>query len=363
MSDWDTLEGLRRSLPGYEQHLRDLAMRTMVGPLEMRPHFDRVRVGSTATSATLNTKLPVARLQAAAHEIAIGRMAPNSKYWSYINLTVAWASARNVLRLLRAQRQLLKTYAVLEAEIAYDIPASSIGEALAILIWIAARLGKRRHQRMHLRAEYEPNQKHLPPGKLPGPTIYFEDARSTVRLKLYARREKLPAGQFGEPIVRLEWTLKGAAIADHLGGRSLSHLLNADLMGFLHKQLVLEEVNHAELGKVLFPRTISDEGRARRGSHLFLRKRAERDRRKLGGRTRGSTKRRMVSRDIASLVAHHNPAQIRGYLRELQRSFLERGLRQRGRLRITNHRIDKCFRQIELPAKRRKFRYRLETSP
>jgi len=71
-----------------------------------------------------------------------------------------------------------------------------------------------------------------------------------VRLKCYIRREKFAAGRFGGLIVRLEWTLKGAAVVRHLGGNQIKDLIAADLNRFLIKNIRLQRVDHEAVGRL-----------------------------------------------------------------------------------------------------------------
>jgi len=160
--------------------------------------------------------------------------------------------------------------------------------------------------------------------------------------------------------VRLEWTLTGKrALTRHLGGNQIYHLATADLNAFLKRNLRLERVDHAALGKLLSPRSRippnakarapwnDPDYRARRAAFLTLRLLAEREADKFGD-----------DPTAAWRTCRDSPAQIRGYLRELRdgkRSPKRGRPKNKSRYRpitdfrpITDYRIDACFQSIEL---------------
>jgi hypothetical protein len=249
-------------------------------------------------------------------------------------------------------------------EIAFDVFAASEHPAQEALNSLIGMLSKRNHQRGFLRCEHKPD--HIPPeGLVSGPTYYLENRKSGVNLKCYVRHEKLAGGKFGRPIMRLEWTLKGKpALVRHLGGNQIGDLFQADLSGFLERNLRLERVDHLTLGKVFrgYPLTASRNsmrvGRARtvreqwadpdywtnRAAYLVLRWLAYREQEN-GHFASGD--------DYAREVCQNSPAQIRGYLRELR----DGKRRNRGRPKvkpriqkhaITDYRINACFHRIKL---------------
>lgn len=173
------------------------------------------------------------------------------------------------LLILQAHEVKLGQYSVAEAEIAFDVYATSIDDARERLKALIALLDKPRHQRRGLRIVHKPD-KEPPPGCLAEPTIYFEDRKSGVRLKCYIRQEKVVAGEFGELIVRLEWTLKRSSIVRHLGGQQIGDLLQADLNGFLKRNLRLKRANHLNLGKVLRGYTLTANINRRRAAERRL---------------------------------------------------------------------------------------------
>ena len=276
------------------------------------------------TPGGLKCRLPVSHLQQVSHRFVINRYrGRNQRMASTALLTCA--GNLDPLLILQAHEVKLGQYSVAEAEIAFDVYATSIDDARERLKALIALLDKPRHQRRGLRIVHKPD-KEPPPGCLAEPTIYFEDRKSGVRLKCYIRQEKVVAGEFGELIVRLEWTLKRSSIVRHLGGQQIGDLLQADLNGFLKRNLRLKRANHLNLGKVLRGYTLtaninSPPGRgATAFAYLNLRRFARQE------HARG----RFPSLDHALAVCQFSPAQIRGYLRELR----DGKRRKRGRQKL-----------------------------
>jgi hypothetical protein len=188
-------------------------------------------------------------------------------------------------------------------------------------------------------------------GYLPGvPTIYYESRRSTVAMKCYGRKAKLPGGRFGRFVIRLEWTLKGGrALVRHLGGNQITDLFAADLNAFLKHNPRLARVNHAKVGELFsvkrghHVRSIARGGaspilkqwsdpkyRARRAAFLALRVHAY-------GVSQG-LRPTMPDFDHALQVCQESPAEVRGYLRS----------RRAGSKRLTDYKINRCFGSVGL---------------
>jgi hypothetical protein len=246
-------------------------------------------------------------------------------------------------------------------EIAFDSVAGAPSSAPTGLLVLVGQIVKPRHQRRHLRVEHQPDRT-PPPGCTSGPTFYFEDRRSSVKLKAYVRQRKLPGGSFGEEHVRLEWTLsRKPAVVRHLGGNKIEHLLKADLGKFLGRNLRLEQVDHVELGYMLagiparrrqkpqsppasnsptiLKQLRDPDYRARRQALTLLRCLANREEAKF------------ADFEQALWVCQHSPAQIRGYLKELRdgtrprRRGRPKNIKPR-RMPITDYKIERCFRRI-----------------
>jgi hypothetical protein len=219
------------------------------------------------------------------------------------------------------------------------------------LLALIAPLDKRWQQRGHLHLMSKPGAR-VSSGYLPGmPTIYYEERRSSVSMKCYGRRAKLPGRRFGACIIRLEWTLKGKrALLRHLGGNQLTDLLAADLNAFLKRNPRLARVDHVAVGKLfkvrrdrnralpisrggalpIFKQFKDPDYRAGRAAFLVLRVRAY--------RVSDGPRPAIADFDEALHVCQESPAQVRGYLRSL---------RQRGKP-LTDYRINNCFRRVRL---------------
>ena len=264
------------------------------------------------------------------------------------------------LTLLKQREHFLRGYRITQLELAFDVKTSSIEDTHASFHALIGLLDKPWHQRRHLWSVQKPGAT-PPAGYLPDfPTIYYEKRDSSVAMKCYGRHEKLPGGTFGPRLcVRLEWTLKRAALARHLGGNKINDLLTVDLNAFLKRNLRLRRVDHVAFGKLFCrakiarPLRSGKQGRHRyvinrwnnpdyrawRAAFLVLRVLAYREEDKLG--------------DWASSICENSPAQIRGYCREL-RDGNHRPRRGRPRnppthrRSISDYQIDRCFQRIEL---------------
>jgi hypothetical protein len=227
--------------------------------------------------------------------------------------------------LLKRHEKPLRQYRITEVELAYDVRHCTVRQVKAGLSALVARLDKRWHQRRYLHLICEPLRAvTMSPGYLPGVfTAYYEDRRSSVSMKCYGRRAKLPGGCFGACTIRLEWTLKGRrALVRHIGGNQINDLLSADLNAFLKDNLRLARVDHVAVGKLFKVRRCTNHARsmgrgaaspilkqwhdpkyrAKRAAFLVLRVLAYRESPRL-------------SEEHALHVCQESPAQVRGYLR------------------------------------------------
>lgn len=327
----------------------------------LRPCFDRVVIVSRTPVGILNTRLPLQILRKVSHSFHITTY-KGQHPWLRSVITLVCAQDHRPLQILAEHKALLGDHRVVEVEIAFDVVADAASGAQEGLVALVGQIVKPRHQRRHIRAEYHPDQT-PPPGCTRGPTFYFEDRKSGVKLKAYVRLRKLPGGGFDDEHVRLEWTLsRKPAVVRHVGGNKIEDLLTADLGEFMERNLRLEEVNHVKLGYLLggipsrrrkkpqnppasnrptiLEQLRDADYRARQRAGVLSRRLANREEKKF------------ADYEQALWVCQHSPAQIRGYLKELRDGGHPR---KRGRPRnvprrerpITDYQIDSCFRRIK----------------
>jgi hypothetical protein len=261
-------------------------------------------------------------------------------------VTAVGTHSLNPWSLLGQHEPVLAQNRVTQAEIAFDISAGSMGDARRAMFKLVGMLAKPRHHRRWVLSVHKPEGP-TPPGLDAGPTFYFEDSQSSVKLKFYVRYEKLPDGGFGDPCLRLEWTLTGKrALIRHLGGNSIKDLLTADLNAFAKHNIRLERVNYVALGNLF--RGVNarstqphDEADNQKTAIRRLRRLAYREHNRFG------------SFSLALLICENSPAQIRGYCRELRDGnyWSRRGRPKKhkaSRRPVTDYRIKACFQQIPL---------------
>ncbi|MCY1333052.1 hypothetical protein D9M68_367950 [compost metagenome] len=299
--------------------------------------FDQVTLGSTVPPVRLGAALPMAELKAAFFAFDVHESPPNAHYWSEIRGTCTTGGGG--LAALLPYAALLERHAATEVEVAADFPCNSGQETAEMLPRVIGQLYKPYHRRGRLRVVVDPAQITGPRGCLPLPTFYFEDRSARTRLKVYGRERKSAGGTFEGYAVRVEWTLRGDTIKDQLrlGGKQLQDLQSADLADFVRRNLIQAEIDHSRLGRLFLSRgQLQRLGRqkadrrfvpdgmtardywAMRAGMLFLHVRAARDVDRLGGA------------EWATEVAQNSPAQVRGYLKELQHRE-EKRLRQSAR--------------------------------
>jgi hypothetical protein len=316
----------------------------------MHPCIDRVVIVSTASVGSLKTLLPLPILERGFHSFEIlTYRGPHPHLRSRI--VAVGAGNEQVWRLLKRHEHRLKRYWITLVELAFDVRNCFVEDVRPGLLALIARLDKRWQQRGHLHLMSKPGAR-VSSGYLPGmPTIYYEERRSSVSMKCYGRRAKLPGRRFGACIIRLEWTLKGKrALLRRLGGNQLTDLLAADLNAFLKRNLRLARVDHVAVGKLfkvrrdrnralpisrggalpIFKQFKDPDYRAGRAAFLVLRVRAY--------RVSHGPRPAIADFDEALHVCQESPAQVRGYLRSL---------RQRGKP-LTDYRINRCFRPVRL---------------
>ena len=313
----------------------------------MHPCIDRIVIVSTASVGTLKKFLPIAALEKAFHSFKVVTYTGRDRSLRAKIIAVGAGNDRLWI-LLKRHEKTLQRYRITEAELAYDVSCYTLDQVKHGLNALVMRLDKRWHQRQHLHLVCEPKPPStISAGYLPDvPTIYYERRRSSVAMKCYGRKAKLPGGCFGRCVIRLEWTLKGGrALERHLGGNQITDLLAGDLNAFLRRNLRLARVDHVAVGKLfkvkrggnhaprmscgaaspIMKQWQDPKYRARRAAFLVLRVVAYRESARLG-------------EEHALHVCQESPAQVRGYLRSL---------RQGGKP-LTDYRINRCFRPVRL---------------
>jgi len=319
----------------------------------LQPTFDRVIIASTVKEKDLWQALPIKDLKGAAHYFHIKSIADRSP-WYASQIILTCTPFADPLWLLSLCDYALGFHVVSHVELAFDLPAASVEDARDKLEWLASRIRKRHQTRPGISIVSD-DMNDPPEGCLNLPTLYYEDRSSTVNLKLYARQEKLLRGKFGNLCVRLEWSLSGAAIQRHLGGNQLDNLVDADLNGFLERQLCLEEVDLDRLDILLCggrtKRRRTKKGKTRKPSR-FPRTPTSAIFRHIGdiSDTWSPDDHELVRR-----IRQTSPAHIRGVLRKIVKRVGRKCRvdqdRARRRNQLTPYRIDQCFKPVPLDRK------------
>ena len=314
----------------------------------IRPTYDRIEIVSPVAAHELWQALPIRELKRAAHHFYIRRIT-NPKAWYSSRIVMVSTPFANALWLLFDCEPALELYSVSKVEIAFDVPAGSVDDAREKLEWLACHVHKRNHYSGKVRVVSD-TWETPPDGCINLPTFYYEHPNSTIALKLYARYEKLPGGEFGGLIVRLEWTLRGSAIERHLNGKRLANLVVADLGDFLEKQLCLEQVDHDRL-ELLLSYSGRQHATSRRRKSTKLPAKFQRLLFSIFAHTGNVNE--TWTRDESELIERirrESPAHIRGQLRRLrdggQEAVRTGSRRSRRRMQISQHQIDRCFHPI-----------------
>jgi hypothetical protein len=324
------------------------------------PSIDSVQIYSSATVGSVNHNYG-ALLKSLSHTFFVTTNNTNHP-GNCSKLTVVGTNDSELWDALRAHDALLGRYTVGSVELAYDIEASSEDDARSKVRDIVALIQKPRHVRRHV-ISVESEQPPAP-GQINGPTFYYEDRRSGVRLKCYARHRKLAGGRFGAPCARIEWTLQRKAAVDrYLGSNKLDALTRVDLNKFVQSHLVLQKVDYGRFFAVWS------------GKHLSQKLPQPRELDELTGtlterltnadfRLKGKLNQlfRKLAYDHSNgeedfMSTWHlwrsSPAQLRGYLMNKASKRLPR---KKGRPKksktfrrtITRHRVNQCFTRVHL---------------
>jgi hypothetical protein len=185
----------------------------------MHPRVDRVVIVSTASVGTLKKFLPIAILKKNFHSFHVLTYdGPDPRLKSKIS--AVGTESLKPWALLKTHEKTLRQYRITQVELAFDVRKRRVEGVQIGMNALIARLDKRWHQRRHLRLISAPGTT-VSAGYLPHvPTVYYESRKSSVSMKCYGRRAKLPGACFGACVVRLEWTLTGGrALARHLDTR------------------------------------------------------------------------------------------------------------------------------------------------
>jgi hypothetical protein len=327
-----------------------------LGPLH--PSIDSVHFYSSATVGTLNYAYrPL--LKRLSHTFAV---TANNQPGNRSQLNVVGTNDPALWRELRAKDAHLGRYTVGSVELAYDIEASSEDDARSKVLEIVSLV----HKRWHVRRQVIPVQANqIPfPGHINGPTFYYEDRRSGVRLKCYARYRKLPVDSFGEACARIEWTLqRKEAVERYLGSNKLKGLVQADLNSFIQRHLVLRMVDYGKLFAVWSGSRLTSNQQQPKSLHQLT----------------GTLKQRLTNPDFRlkrkldqlfrKLAYDHSsgpgdftnawhlwrssPAQLRGWLMNMgtKPKRLKTGRPKKTkthRRTISRHRVNQCFRRVHL---------------
>ncbi|ANM04137.1 hypothetical protein AMC78_CH02044 [Rhizobium phaseoli] len=228
----------------------------------IRPTFDKINICTNTPKSILATRLPLEDLKACSYAFKIEKR--TGKRGSRLVL-IALPDGK-ALDLLREHEAVLGKYEITRVEVAADVKRSSVAETKWHRDWLIQRMDKVNHQRGHLSftdsfgdGQRLSEDQLARRGLLDEPTVYFEKDRTAAHsLKVYIRREKLAKHNHGgDYVVRLEWTSVGSrAVKRHFNGNQLFDLLHTDLVAFVRKFLVVEEIDYAKLGRLFSPQAI-----------------------------------------------------------------------------------------------------------
>ncbi|MER9105734.1 hypothetical protein NKH95_17525 [Mesorhizobium sp. M0848] len=341
------------------------AILTIPGIGTFQPTFDAVNICTDVPKDQLEQILPKKQLEQRSHAFQI----ENRHGRQGSRLKIVCLPGKAVLRLLKKHEAALGSYWANKVEAAFDLDAGSVKGALLLRDWQLRHLDKVNHKRGYIgfvsKAKKGPSltaERLKRRGLFDHPTVYFEHDKAAHNLKIYIRRRKLALRQFGSIITRLEWTSKGRrAVKAHFGGDQLSDLINANLESYLHRFLVLEQIDYVKLGKQLSPRTVmrhakptnaranavqvtalfrSVDYRARRVAHLAIKVLEQREWPQIA--------------EVPEEVWRSSPAQIKGRFRNALRKMQARrrakkpASRRRQRHPLTMKKLQTCFTRIPL---------------
>ena len=192
--------------------------------------FDKIEIIFPKQPEQLRARLPLADLEAHA---VISKLEHFPFYKYRAKLTVVDPDYE-YWRILEEYEAELGEYKICHIELACDFLYETEDEADQAAEFFLQRLRKKRHRRGAV--------------KVAGGTAYWEDRKAWTNLKVYVRLDK----RTGEPLVRIEWTLKHAThIRKQTGIITISEFRDFDFILFLAKHFLLEEINYEVLARWL----------------------------------------------------------------------------------------------------------------
>lgn len=362
-----------------------MAVLTIPGIGTFQPTFDAIHICTDVPKTQLEQLLPNKQLAQRSHTFKIEKR--HGKQGSRIKIVCLPGKA--ALKLLKKHEAALGSYWVNKVEAAFDISARSEKDALFVRHRQLQHLGKVNHKRGYIGFVSRTKQGRRLTGEqlnrrglFDYPTVYFENDKSAHNLKSYIRRRKLAGRRFGSIIARLEWTSKGRrAVRAHFGGDQLSDLINANLESYLHRFLVLEQIDYVKLGMLLAPTTVirrakrtptnasanasavaalfrNVDYRARRVAHLAIKVLEQRE-----------WPQSEECSNVPEEIWRSSPAQIKRRFRDAIRKMQTKRrakkptMRRRQRHPLTIKKLQACFTKIPLTRNRVRLRKRLPKRP
>ena len=132
------------------------------------------------TVGKLRTRLPIAALEQTCHKFDL-RTYTGEHPRLRSRIVIVGTHTANPWPILARHEADLGRYSVTRAEIAFDVQAASIEAARDGLFALVSQLGKRRHQRGHIRSVHKPDDA-PPAGCVAEPTFYLEGRKGSVGL-------------------------------------------------------------------------------------------------------------------------------------------------------------------------------------
>lgn len=174
-------------------------------------------------------RLPLSALGAT---VSWGVLKPATQYQYRSQLHLV-APTPETWKLLLPYAPLLRAYKLSYLELAFDLPCPTTAQAQGYACFFRERFRKKYQTRRGIVMVNDM-------------TAYLEERKVRTNVIIYPRLDKWTE----QPIVRIEWRLRGAAhIKEKIGVTTLQDLLTLDPVPFLMKYLLLEEINYERLGR------------------------------------------------------------------------------------------------------------------